>query len=110
MSDSDLREYEQTQYNLMTKAMSMAYATLNESIEDLIYAIKRRCKDFEDMEGLNKKIGELRINIVKYFEQNTLLSVKTSGLDESELTISETAHSVPLPHSSFYLNNMTGAG
>ena len=78
----------------------MAYVALNESIEDLIYVIKRKCnKDFEDVEGLNKKIGELRINIVESIEQNnTLLSVKSKGINESELTISQTAHSVPLPH------------
>jgi len=69
MSDSDLLEYEQARYNLMTKVVSMAYAAFNESIKDLIDAIKRRCnKDFEDMKGLNKKIGKLCINIVESFE------------------------------------------
>jgi len=44
----------------------MAYVALNESIEELIDAIKRRCnRDFEDMEGLSKTIVELRIKIIE---------------------------------------------
>jgi len=57
MSDSNLWEYEQARYDLMTKSVSMAYAALNESIKDLIDVIKRKCnKDFEDMEGLKKRL------------------------------------------------------
>jgi len=83
MSDSDLWEYEQALYKLMPEALSMAYAALNKSIKNLIDAIKRKCnKNFEDVEGLNKKIGELRINIVESFEQNnTLLIFKSIGLN-----------------------------
>jgi len=100
MFDFDLWEYEQAQYKLTTETMSMAYAVVNKSIEDLGDAIRRRSnRDFEDMECLNKEICELRINIVEYFEQNnTSFSVKSSRLNESELTIYQIAHSVPLPH------------
>jgi hypothetical protein len=54
------------------------------------------------MDYLNKEICELCICIVESFERrrqnDTSLSVKSSGLNESGLTISQTAHSVPLPH------------
>jgi len=73
MSESKLLEYEQARYDLMIIVVHMAYAALNESIEDLINAIKRRCnKDFEDMECLSKQLGELRIDIIEYFSKTTL--------------------------------------
>lgn len=69
MDNSSTNQFNQHRYKLMTKAMSMAYAALNEGIEDLIDAIRRRCnKDFEDMDCLNKEICELHINIIEYFE------------------------------------------
>lgn len=98
MSNSDLLEYEPTRYDLTTNAVSMAYAALNECIENLINAMKRRCnKDFEDMESLNKPLGELYIDIIESFEQiNTSLSDESKGLNDSEPTISQTEQSVPL--------------
>lgn len=103
MSNSDLLEYEQARYKLLTEAVSMAYAVVNKSIEDLGDAFRRRSnKDFEDMDYLNKEICELCICIVESFarrrQNGTSLSVKSSGLNESGLTISQTAYSVPLPH------------
>ena len=54
------------------------------------------------MNRLNEYICKTRICIVESFERrhhnNTSLSVKSSRLNESELTTSQTAHSVPLPH------------
>lgn len=83
--------------------MSMAYAAINKSIEDLGNTIRKSSnRDFEDMDCLSKEICKTQIYIIESFEHrrqnNTLLSVKSSELKEDELTTSHTTNSVPLPH------------